>query len=60
VTIFLKGLEKIHECPELIPEGSEKLGMDKGLGYVNGFVSAKTDEGTARCLWGSQTLDRSI
>jgi hypothetical protein len=41
VTIFLKGLEKIHECPEVIPEGKEKLGMDRGSGHVNGSVSAK-------------------
>jgi len=44
VTIFLKGLEKIHGCPELIPGWKEKLEMDRGSGHVHGFVSTEETE----------------
>jgi hypothetical protein len=44
VTIFLKGLEKIHGYPELIQEESERLGMDRGSGHVHGFVSTEETE----------------
>jgi hypothetical protein len=35
VTIFLKGLEKIHEGPDPIPDGSQKLGTNTSSTHVN-------------------------